>query len=253
MRNKSVLVTGAGRGIGRAIAIEFAKNGYDVGINYYHSKQLAQEVEEEIKSLGQEAICIQGDVGNCKDIERMVETFVNEFGKIDVLINNAGISEFIPLVDVTEEFFEKIISTDFKGAVFATKATAKNMIKNKIHGSIVNISSNHTGACWPNASIYASGKAALNQFTKNAAMELAKYNIRVNSVAPGYTDVGWTQFPGIYEAQKRIPMQRFANPKEMAKLVCFIASDENSYMTGSSIVSDGGALLPAIPENEYME
>lgn len=252
MNNKSVLVTGAGRGIGRAIAIEFAKNGYDVGINYFHSKDEAQVVKKKIEAFGQRAICIQGDVSKCDDINRMFDTFVDEFGKINVLINNAGISEFAPLLDITEKFFERVISTDFKGAVFATQAAAKAMIKANIKGSIVNISSNQIYGCWPDASIYASGKAALSEFTKHAAMELAKYNIRVNAIAPGYTDVGWTQFPNIYDAQDRIPMKRFAQPEEMARLIYFIASEKNSYMTGSCILSDGGALLPVVTENEYI-
>lgn len=253
MSRKSVLVTGAGRGIGKAIAIEFAKNGYDVGINYNHSRQAAEEVRKEALQYGADAICIQGDVSQIKGISSMMDAFINHYGKIDVLINNAGLSKFAPFLQVTEELFTELVFTDFRGAFFAAQAAARNMVENHIKGSIINTSSNHIGGCWPDSTVYASAKAALTQFTKNAALELAPYRIRVNAIAPGYTDVKWTQFEGIYEAVNRIPLQRFAEPEEIAKVILFMASEDNLYMTGSCVLIDGGALLPVVADNAYMK
>jgi len=247
--NKVALVTGAGRGIGKSIALLLAENGYDVGVNYNNSEEGARKVCKNIDEMGAKSLCLQADIGKVNEINTMFEKFFTEFGHIDLMVNNAGISKFAPLLEVEEDFWDRITSVNWKGAYFCTQRAAQNMVKNNIKGLIINISSNHKGGCWPNASVYASNKAALTKFTKNAAMELAKYNIRVNAIAPGYTDVGWDKNDEVFKAESKIPLKRFASPVEIAHAIIYLASKEAGYITGECLNIDGGALLPVVPEN----
>lgn len=249
MGRKTALITGAGRGIGSAIAIALSKRGYDVGINYRRSREQAEETCRAAAENGAKAVCIQGSVASTEDRKRIFDEFFNAFGTIDLLVNNAGISKFAPFLEVTEEQWEKVTFTDYKGAFFCTQLAARKMVEQKKPGLIINISSNHVDGCWPDATVYGATKAALTKFGKNAAMELARYGIRVITVAPGYTDVGWPKGDGIFNAAHKIPLGRFAAPEEVGKLVAYLASDEAAYMTGNCITIDGGALLPILPEN----
>lgn len=251
-KGKKALVTGASRGIGRSIALMLADNGYDVGVNYYSGEDEAKEVCKSIEEKGSNALCLYGDVGKVKDIDNMFKHFLEEFGHIDVLINNAGISYFKAFIEVEEEFWDRITHVNWKGSYFCAQRAVKNMIKNKIKGVIINISSNHQAGCWPDASVYAANKAALTKFTKNIAMELAEYGIRANAIAPGYTDVGWDKDDPIYHAKSRIPLKRFAVTREIAAAVLYLISKDAAYITGECLNIDGGALLPVVPENDII-
>jgi NAD(P)-dependent dehydrogenase (short-subunit alcohol dehydrogenase family) len=251
MEQKNALVTGAGRGIGRAIALELGQNGYAVGVNYLHSKAGAQAVCDEIIAHGGKAMPLQADVGNCAQLSAMFEEYFTAFGPIDLMVNNAGLSKFYPFLEVTEEQWQELTFSDWKGAFFGTQYAARNMVEHNKQGVIINISSNHVDGCWPQANIYGPTKAALTKFGKSAAMELAPYGIRVITVAPGYTDVNWPKDHPVQLAKPRIPLQRFAEPEEIAKIVAFLATDACSYMTGNCVTIDGGALLPILPENDY--
>lgn len=251
MEQKNALVTGAGRGIGRAIALELGANGYAVGVNYLHSKAGAQTVCDEIISRGGKAIPLQADVGKNTELSAMFEEYFSAFGSIDLMVNNAGLSKFYPFLEVTEEQWQELTFSDWKGAFFGTQYAARNMVEHGKQGVIINISSNHVDGCWPQANIYGPTKAALTKFGKSAAMELAPYGIRVITVAPGYTDVDWPKDHPVQLAKPRIPLKRFAEPQEIAKIVAFLASDACSYMTGNCVTIDGGALLPILPENDY--
>lgn len=252
MNRKTALVTGAGHGIGRAIAIALSQNGYDVGINYCHSEAKALEVCKIIEQNGGRAIPLPADVSQYTQLSGMFKTFLDAFGSIDLMVNNAGISKFYPFLEVTESQWEEITFTDWKGAFFCTQYAAKNMVEQHKSGLIINISSNHVDGCWPNANIYGPTKAALTKFGKSAAMELAPHNIRVITVAPGYTDVGWPAKDSIHLAAPKIPLKRFAHPDEIGNIIVFLASDACSYMTGNCVTIDGGALLPILPENDYV-
>ena len=246
---KTALVTGASHGIGRAIAMALAGAGYDVGVNYFRSEESALEVCRGVEALGGRAVPLRANVGQLRELDAMFEGFFREFPALDLMVNNAGISKFHPFLEVTEEQWEEITFTDWKGAFFGTQRAARSMVKNKKAGLIINISSNHVDGCWPMANIYGPTKAALTKFGKSAALELATHGIRVITVAPGYTDVQWPKDHPVQLAKPRIPLGRFAQPEEIANIVTFLASDACSYMTGNCITVDGGALLPILPEN----
>ena len=254
MERKIALVTGSSRGIGRSIALHLAENGYDVGVNYVSSKEKALEVCRQIEEKGARTICIQGDVSKTEDINRMFDTFFEHFDHIDLLVNNAGITRFAPFLEVTEEMWDKVNHTDWKGSFFCAQRAARNMVEKGVKGVIINISSNHQTGCWPRASAYGPAKAALLKFTQNAALELARYGIRVNAIAPGYTIMG----DGISSSEigkriaSRIPLKRFASTDEIAKAVLYLASDQAAYITGTCLTIDGGALLPVITENDFV-
>jgi NAD(P)-dependent dehydrogenase (short-subunit alcohol dehydrogenase family) len=253
MKDRNAIVTGSSHGIGKAIAIELAKNGYNVGVNFFHNKDGALDTCKQIEKQGKKALLLQADVADNQQLEDMFKQFFSVFQTIDLMVNNAGISKFYPFLEVTEEQWKEITFSDWKGAYFGTQFAARNMKENNTKGVIINISSNHVDGCWPEASIYGPTKAALSKFGKNAAMELAKYGIRVTTVAPGYTDVGWPKDHPIYFAMDKLPFKRFAEPEEVARIVAYLASDDCAYMTGNCVTIDGGATLAILPENDYQE
>ncbi len=249
MERKAALVTGSSHGIGKSIAL--AQAGYDVGITYHTRKEGAMELYDTVVALGVSAKVIQVDVSSLPDIQRMFDEFMEAFGRIDVLVNNAGIGLVAPFLSTTPELFETLTNTDWRGGFFSAQRAAQEMVKASIKGVIVNIASNHAEGCWPDCMVYAGTKAALSKFTKNCAMELAEYGIRVVCVNPGYTDIGWPKDDPIYEAVARMPLGRFGTTEEVANLVAFLVSDKAGYITGTTVTCDGGALLPCVPENKF--
>ena len=252
MENKIALVTGAAKGIGSAVARRLARDGYNVAVNYHTQKENAEKIVSEIRQMGREAFAVYADMGKVEDIRAMVDETLARFGRIDLLVNNAGISSEVYFLDATEADFDKMISIDWKGLYFASQLVARSMIERKLHGVIVNVSSNQVYGCWPRATIYAPAKAAVSKFTKNAAMELSLHNIRMVAVAPGYTDVGWEIGDIRLEAAQRLPFRRFATMDEIAGLVSYVASDEADYMTGNTVLMDGGATLPVVAANDFV-
>lgn len=252
MERKAALVTGSSHGIGKSIALALAQAGYDVGITYHTRKEGAMELYDTVVALGVSAKVIQVDVSSLPDIQRMFDEFMEAFGRIDVLVNNAGIGLVAPFLSTTPELFETLTNTDWRGGFFSAQRAAQEMVKASIKGVIVNIASNHAEGCWPDCTVYAGTKAALSKFTKNCAMELAEYGIRVVCVNPGYTDIGWPKDDPIYEAVARMPLGRFGTTEEVANLVAFLVSDKAGYITGTTVTCDGGALLPCVPENKFI-
>lgn len=248
--NKIALVTGSSKGIGRAVALALAKRGYDVGVNYNVHGAEAAEVADSIRKMGRRSLILKADVGKVSEINSMFDQFFQEFGSIDLLVNNAGVSIFAPFIQVTEELWDTVTNVDWKGTFFCTQRAAQNMIDMKKKGVILNVSSNQKDGCWPTASVYGPTKMAIAKFTRNTAFELAQYGIRVVAIAPGYTDVGWPKDDPIQQTKAKIPLKRFAEPGEIATVICRIASEEFSYMTGSCLDIDGGALLPVVTEND---
>ncbi|MBW1852394.1 MAG: 3-oxoacyl-ACP reductase FabG [Deltaproteobacteria bacterium] len=244
LENKVAVVTGAGRGIGRAVAIAFAREGADVLVNYVSNSATADEVVAEIEKLGRKAIAVKADVASTADAQNMIETAVKELGGLDILVNNAGVSIPAMLLKMTEEQWDRIINIHLKGTFTCTQAAGRHMKEQK-SGKIINVIST-AGLFGTVGQInYASAKAGIIGFTKSASRELGRYNINVNAISCGVIKTDMTQkvqgdekLRSIYEA--RIQLGRFGETEEVAHAFVFLASSEASYITGQVIPVDGG-------------
>lgn len=242
---KTALVTGASRGIGRAIALALADRGFAVALNYAGSHDAAEAVKKEIEEAGGKAFTIQGDVSKSEDVDRIFKAVKDEFGGLDVLVNNAGINRDALLIRMKESNWDDVIATDLKSDFLTTKAAAAMMMR-KRKGSIINISSVVGIMGNIGQANYAAAKAGVIGLTKACAKEMAARNIRVNAVAPGFIETAMTD--GVPEKIREgmissIPMGRMGQPEDIAKAVCFLASDDSSYITGQVLVVDGGLVM----------
>ncbi|MBO8155272.1 MAG: 3-oxoacyl-[acyl-carrier-protein] reductase [Bacillaceae bacterium] len=245
LEGKAALVTGASRGIGRAIALELAKAGAKVAVNYAGSEQKAQEVVEEIEKSGGEAIKIQANVASSDDVNAMVKEVIQTFGSLDILVNNAGITRDNLLMRMKEEEFDEVIDTNLKGVFLCTKAVTRQMMRQKA-GRIINIASIVGVAGNPGQANYVAAKAGVIGLTKTTAKELASRNILVNAVAPGFITTDMTdKLPedSREEMLSQIPLNRLGKPEDIARVVRFLASDDASYMTGQTLHVDGGMVM----------
>ncbi len=245
LENKVVLVTGGSRGIGREIALEFAKNGADVIVNFAGNADRAETVVSEIKAIGQEAIAIQADVSNADDVQQLFKAAIEKFGKIDILVNNAGITRDNLLMRMKEAEWDDVINTNLKGVFLCTKAATRPMMKQR-SGKIINITSIVAISGNPGQANYVAAKSGVIGLTKTSARELASRGITVNAIAPGFitTDMTETLTEEIkQEMLKQIPLARFGEPKDIAKVALFLASDAADYLTGQTIHVDGGMVM----------
>ncbi len=248
LKNKIAIVTGARRGMGRTHAIILAKAGAKVVVSDILLED-CEKVVAEIKKEGGEALAIKCDVSKKKEVDEMVEKTIKEFGKVDILVNNAGICQFKPFLEITEEEWDKTIDINLKGYFLCAQAAAKEMVKQK-SGVIINIASiamGQVGVGFTTLAHYCASKGGIVAMTETLALELAPYNIRVNAVAPGLIDTPMVdsvrQDPKAMEGiLSRVPLRRAGEPEEVSNAVLFLASDESSYMTGSTMVVDGGWL-----------
>lgn len=245
LEGRTALVTGASRGIGRAIAVYLAELGAQVAVNYSSSEQRAIEVVEAIKEKGGRAIAVKADVSNLQEVEAMFEKVLNEFGDLHILVNNAGITRDALLIRMKQEDWDAVLDTNLKGVYNCSKAAAKIMIK-KRRGKIINISSVVGVAGNAGQSNYAAAKAGVIGFSKAIARELAPRNIQVNVVAPGFIETDMTAaLPESIrqEMLKQIPLGRYGDPMDVAYVVGFLASDKSRYITGQVIHVDGGMIM----------
>lgn len=242
LKNKIALITGASRGIGRAVALLFAKEGAKVVVNYFSSEKEALAVVDEIKKIGSEAIAIKCDVSKENEVIEMIGKTIKIFGGIDVLVNNAGIVYDIPLFERKVEHFKKTIDVNLLGNFLCSKYASEQMLK-KTGGKIINISStNAINSFSPDAIDYDASKAGVITLTKDFAKELAP-KVQVNAIAPGWVDTDMNKnLPKkfVEDEVEKIYLKRFANPNEIAKAILFLASNDASYITGSILVVDGG-------------
>ncbi|MGQ9547858.1 MAG: 3-oxoacyl-ACP reductase family protein [Roseiflexus sp.] len=244
LEGKYAIVTGASRGIGRAIALELAREGCTVGVNYQHNQALAEEVAAEIKSMGRECMLLQANVADPTEARAMVRRFLDAYGRLDIMVNNAGITRDRSIRKMTDEDWLQVIQTNLNAVFFCTTAAMQPMIEQQ-YGRIINISSmNGQTAAFGQAN-YGASKGGIIAFSKTAALELAKYGITVNVVAPGFTLTDMlSKVPEEVQNQikARIPLGRFGLPEEMAKAVVFLAAD-GDYITGQQINVNGGAYM----------
>ena len=242
---KTVLITGGSRGIGKAVAMKFAENGYKIIINYVSDKTDTEQLKKELLQVGAaDILLIKADVSNSEDVKNMVKETIEKFEKIDVLVNNAGITKDNLLMRMSEEEFDKVIQINLKGTYLVTKEVTRYMMKKK-KGSIVNLASvvgvaGNAGQC-----NYAASKAGIIGLTKSVAKELASRNIRANAVAPGFIETDMTNVlkDEIKEnINSQIPLKRMGTAREVAELVYFLGEDSSSYITAQVINVDGGMI-----------
>ncbi|MGB9750411.1 MAG: 3-oxoacyl-[acyl-carrier-protein] reductase [Caldisericia bacterium] len=243
---KNAIVTGGTRGIGKAIVYELAKNGYNIGLNFLKSINEAIKIKDDIeKNYNLDVLLLKGDISISDNVKNIVNHFIEKFGSIDLLVNNAGITKDNLIIRMKPEDFLEVINVNLTAAFLMIKEVLPNMIKNK-NGSIINISSivgiyGNTGQA-----NYSASKGGLISLTKSIAKEVASRNIRVNAIAPGYIETEMTSIlnddlkKNIIE---KIPLRRFGKPEDVSKLVTFLASPESSYITGQVFIIDGGLSL----------
>ena len=245
LANKTALVTGASRGIGRATAIELAKAGAKVAVNYAGNRAAAEEVVALIEAAGGQVFMVQADVGDSAAVDAMVKSVVERFGSIDILVNNAGITRDNLIMRMKEEDWDAVIHTNLKGIFNCTKLVSKLMMKQR-YGRIVNLTSVVGVMGNAGQSNYAAAKAGVIGFTKSMAKELASRNINVNAVAPGYISTDMTaDLPeqAKTDLQSQIPLQRLGNPADVASAVLFLVSPGADYITGQTLHVDGGMVM----------
>jgi NAD(P)-dependent dehydrogenase (short-subunit alcohol dehydrogenase family) len=240
------LVTGGGRGIGRAIALGLAREGADVAITYTQHEADAKAVAAQVRALGSTGIALRADVALRTDVERLVERTAQELGRIDILVNNAGVVTRRPFLELPEDELDRVLAVDLKGPILLGQAVARQMVAQGRGGSIINVTSISAERAFSNLVHYQCAKAGLMMLTKGMALELASHGIRVNAVSPGLTatDINREQRerqPELWkERAARLPLGRPGRPEDHVGAVIFLASDESAWTTGATIVVDGG-------------
>jgi glucose 1-dehydrogenase len=244
---KVAVVTGADSGIGRAIAIAFANAGATVVVNYAHAQQKAEEVRQTIEQNHGRVLVVQADVSQYQQVANLIEQTVQHFDRLDIMVNNAGMEIHSPFLEETEQNFDRVIGVDLKGAFFGAQLAAREMVKRKIAGRIINISSVHEDLPMPGNVPYCCAKGGMRMLTRTICLELAPHNITVNNIGPGAVH---TPIDRDVEADpekmaallKEIPLHRMAQPEEVAQLALYLASDAAAYVTGATFFIDGGLM-----------
>ncbi len=247
LEGKVALVTGSAQGIGRAIALRLAAEGADIIIDDRADDSRAEEVLAKVKEAGRRGMVIAGDLGNIADDQRMITEGVEQMGKIDILVNNAGVEKNASFWDVTEADYDFVLDINLKGTFFATQAFVRHLRETQRPGKIINVSSVHEELPFPHFTSYCASKGGLKMMTRNLAIELAPLGITINNIAPGAIETPINtkllNSPELLNALLgNIPMKRLGKPEDVAGIAAFLASSDADYMTGTTVVVDGGLL-----------
>ncbi|MBI2542269.1 3-oxoacyl-ACP reductase FabG [Candidatus Woesearchaeota archaeon] len=245
LQGKVAVVTGSDRGIGKGIAIALAKEGCKVVVNSYKESEEAKNTVEEIKKLGNDAIFVKANVTREADIKNLIEKVAEKFGKLDIMVNNAGILVNGTVETLTEQDWDRQMSVNLKGVFFGTKHAVLQMKKNGVKGRIINVSSIAGLVGFPGISAYCASKGGVTEFTREVALDCAKYGITVNAINPGVIVTDMTKGMINDKSTKRMllestPIGRFGQPEDIGNAAVFLALDESSFITGHNLVVDGG-------------
>lgn len=245
LKGKCAIITGASRGIGKAVALKLASLGANIVLNYRSNEKEALEVESEIKNMGVDTLCVKGDISKSEEVENLIACAKEKFGTIDIMVNNAGITKDTLILRMKEEDFDSVIDVNLKGVFNCLKAITPVMVKQK-HGKIINLSS-VVGISGNAGQVnYSASKAGVIGMTKSLAKEVGSRGINVNAVAPGYIQTDMTDALGDKfkeEIKKNIPLKRLGTAEDVAEVVAFLSSDSANYVTGQVIQVDGGMLM----------
>ena len=243
LHGRNALVTGASKGVGRGIAIELARRGANVAVNYNSDRDGAEETASAVRECGVKALAIAADVALSADIDRMFEAAIDGFGRLDILVNNAGVQTWAALLELAEDEWDRVLDTNLKGCFLCTQRAARHMRQHGAGGRIVNIGSGCNRIAFPGLVNYTASKGGIEMFTKVSAVELAPWRITVNCVAPGAIEIERTRaesddYAGTWAS--RTPLGRVGTPEDVARAVAFFASDDADFITGQTLFVDGG-------------
>ena len=247
LKNKVAVVTGGNSGIGKAIVLELARQGANITIDYISHPEATDELEKQVASLGDQAIGVDADVSQIAELERLIAASVKAFGRLDIMVNNAGVETRTSVLDTSEEQYEKVLRINLKSAFFGTQLAAKQMIKQGGGGRIINVTSVHEDWPMPGNTAYCLSKGGMRMLTRTAGVELAQHNILVVGVGPGAVatpiNLSTMQDPTLLKKlDGAIPLGRMAQPAEIASVVAFLAGSGASYITATTVFTDGGIM-----------
>lgn len=245
LEGKIALVTGSSQGIGQAIAVRFAQEGANVVINYNRTPGGAEDALKQVEAAGRRGLIVQANLSSTSDVRRLIATAVEHFGRLDVLVNNAGVETHAPFWEVTEEDYDRVLDTNLKGVFFATQAMVQHLMQTKRKGKIINISSVHEELPFPNFAAYCASKGGIKMLTRNLSVELGPLGITINSIAPGAIETP-INTKLLNDPKKlgalvsQIPLGRLGQTSDVSGLAVFLASSDSDYVTGATYFVDGG-------------